>query len=199
MKSLLKFSFLILLIVIISSPLFSKELSEQRQQFINCALELLGTPYSYGSRVPDPGIDCSGLVAYCARKALKVNFTGSSQGMYFNSTIIKDEEREPGDLLFFSNYNDSSRITHVAIYLGKYHENGVFKGKYVFIHSVSDGAKTGVVLSSLDDTNFWTNHYIASGRFLPSTKNKNNFIQSDPILFEIDTWWNNIDTTKWFN
>ena len=199
MNKTLKLIFSAVLISVLSFNCFAKKISPQRQQFIDCALSLLGTPYLYGSRVPSPGIDCSGLVAFAARKALKVNFTGSSQGMYWNSTEISDSEREPGDLLFFSNTNDSSHITHVGIYLGKYKGEGEFKNKTIFIHSVSDGRKTGVIITSLDDENFWTRHYISSGRFLPATKDAETFIHSDPKLFEIDTWWKNVDCKKWFD
>lgn len=209
MRKTLRFVFILLFIEIFSSSIYAKQISAQRQAFIDCSISLLGTPYLWSGKSPDPGIDCSGLVAFAARKAIKVSYTGSSRAMYKNCIKITDEQREPGDLLFFSSSNSIDSISHVAIYLGRYSGEGEYKNKRIFIHSVSDGTKTGVIITSLDDTNYWTNHYVASGRFLPSSEYANKIIQekgyedgmkalqSSEKLFEIDTWWKDVDS-KWF-
>ena len=200
------------LVLASSFPVCAKQisqLSEQRQALINCAIELLGTPYQWGGKTPSPGIDCSGFVAYVSRKAIQVNFTGISQVMYNATTKIEDNQKEPGDLLFFSNTYSSNKITHVGIYLGLYTGEGKLHGKHIFIHCASDEPETGVIVSSIDDENFWTRHYIGAGRYLPSTKEAEKIIQelgvekgrealkSSPEEFSKDPWWSGIDKS-WF-
>jgi hypothetical protein len=63
---------------------------------------------------------------------------------------IADSAREPGDLLFF---NTTGRISHVGIYLGG----------ASFIHSASDGPKTGVIVSALSES-YWERTYVFTGR-----------------------------------
>lgn len=201
----LRMAFFFCLAFISVSGAFSKELSEQRKALINCAIELIGTPYQWGGKTPSPGIDCSGLVAFVSRKAIQVNFTGISQVMYNASEKIEDNQKEPGDLLFFSNTCSASKITHVGIYLGLYTGEGKLHGKHIFIHSASDGPETGVIVSSIDDENFWTRHYICTRRYLPTSKEASEIItqngakalQSSPEEFTKDPWWSGIDP-EWF-
>ena len=201
----LRMVFFFCLVFMSVSGAFSKELSEQRKALINCAIELIGTPYQWGGKTPSPGIDCSGLVAFVSRKAIQVNFTGISQVMYNASEKIEDNQKEPGDLLFFSNTCSASKITHVGIYLGLYTGEGKLHGKHIFIHSASDGPETGVIVSSIDDENFWTRHYICTRRYLPTSKEASEIItqkgakalQSSPEEFTKDPWWSGIDP-EWF-
>lgn len=207
MKKLLKTVILFSLFAGISFSAFAKPISTQRQDLIDSALELMGTPYSWGGKTPSPGIDCSGLVAFTSRKAIKVNFTGNAQTMYNSSTKVSKAEREPGDLLFFSETNSTSAITHVGIYLGKYTGPGKFHNKHLFIHSASGGSQTGVIVSSIDDKSYWTQHYIGCGRYLPSSafaaksvKTRGaKSIQSSDAEFKKDSWWNDVDVDKWFD
>lgn len=201
----LRMAFFFCLTFMSVSGAFSKELSEQRKALINYAIELIGTPYQWGGKTPSPGIDCSGLVAFVSRKAIQVNFTGISQVMYNASEKIEDNQKEPGDLLFFSNTCSASKITHVGIYLGLYTGEGKLHGKHIFIHSASDGPETGVIVSSIDDENFWTRHYICTRRYLPTSKEASEIItqkgakalQSSPEEFTKDPWWSGIDLS-WF-
>ena len=201
----LRLAFFICFSFLSGSRAFSKELSQQRQALINCAIELIGTPYQWGGKTPSPGIDCSGLVAFVSRKAIQVNFTGISQVMYNASEKIEDNQKEPGDLLFFSNTCSANKITHVGIYLGLYTGQGKLHGKHIFIHSASDGPETGVIVSSIDDDNFWTRHYICTRRYLPTSREAMEIIdqkgekalQNSPDDFKKDPWWSGIDP-KWF-
>lgn len=184
-------------------PASAKKISEQRQTMITSLLTMLGTPYYWGGKTPSPGIDCSGLIAYCARKSIKVNYTGNAQTMYNSSTKIENKLREPGDLLFFSESNSPRNITHIGVYLGKYPGAGKFKNKHIFIHSASDGSETGVICSSIDESNYWTKHYVGAGRFLPSTASasvrvkkaggQQKVLQSSKAEFENDPWWDDVD------
>lgn len=207
MKKIIKNVFLFSLFAAFTFSAYAKPISTQRQNLIDSALALMGTPYSWGGKTPSPGIDCSGLVAFTSRKAIKVNFTGNAQTMYNSSTKVSRKEREPGDLLFFSESNSQYDITHVGIYLGKYTGPGKFHNKHLFIHSASGGNETGVIVSSIDDKSYWTEHYIGCGRYLPSSafatksiKSKGaKSIQSSEEDFEKDDWWDGVDVDKWFN
>ena len=127
--------------------------AQKRQKFIEAAKTYLGVPYKYGG-VSRSGIDCSGFIMCAYRDAGLGTLPHSSKSMYSQSTKITASEREAGDLCFFA---DSSGISHVAIYIGN---NQV-------IHAISDGPKTGVVISSLSE-NYWKNHYHSSGRIIGS-------------------------------
>ena len=207
MKKLLKKVALGSLLLGFAASVFAKPISTQRQDLIDCALSLMGTPYLWGGKTPEPGIDCSGLIAFSSRKAIKVNYTGNAQMMFDAATKVQKNEREPGDLLFFSETYSETAITHVAIYLGKYTGPGKFHNKHLFVHSASDGANTGVIVSSIDDKSYWTQHYMGCGRYLPSSATAQKAvkargvkaIQSKKEEFEKDSWWDDVDTEKWFD
>ena len=142
------------------------EISSMRQNFINYSLTLCGIPYVLGSEDPAVGLDCSSFVRYSAKNGVNVDLPRTAQEQYNSVLRIVASEREPGDLLFFRSYG---KISHVGIYLGLYEGDGDFNGKELFINAVSEGPRTGVIISSLDAP-YWKNHYSSSGRFIPSTK-----------------------------
>ena len=161
-----------------------KMVSKIRQDYINYALSLQGVPYVYGGKTPR-GFDCSGFVKYSIREGLKEYMTvenekafasilkaRSAQEFYDVCSHINEHEREPGDLIFFTN---GSRVNHIGIYLGKYHsvsgKNPDLEGKRVFISAVSDGPKTGVVIRPIDER-YWKSHFYGYGRFLGKSQPK---------------------------
>lgn len=165
----------VVLILLIAIPVHAapRKVSAQRQKFITYALTLRGVPYVYGGHGPeDGGFDCSGFVSYVTKHGLNISLPRTAQAIYDRIESVMPYDREPGDLVFFKNNLASKRITHVGIYLGIYKGEGKFKGKRVFISAVSDGPKTGVLISAMDEP-FWKKHYFASGRFLPSTDEYN--------------------------
>ena len=57
-----------------------------------------------------------------------------------------------------------------SYFLPGYHgKDSKLNGKRVFISAVSDGPKTGVILSAIDEK-FWKNHFFAYGRILPPSQ-----------------------------
>lgn len=159
-----------------------KKVSPMRQQFINYAMSLQGVPYVYGGK-STRGFDCSGFVTYSIRHGLQ-DFVGdkqraalgamincaNAQQLYDKSNRITPSEKEPGDLIFFTN---GSRVNHVGIYLGKYHSvkglHPEMEGKRVFISAVSDGPATGVVIRPIDER-YWKEHFYGYGRFIEKSK-----------------------------
>ncbi len=89
----------------------------------------VGKSYVWGATGPN-SFDCSGLVYYCFNKAGKSISRMTAQGYYDSCTKISASEREPGDLIFWSN---GSKVYHVAVYIG----NGYMIG--------AENPSTGVV------------------------------------------------------
>ena len=157
--------------------------SPERQQLIDFALTLRGSPYRYAGKTPD-GFDCSGFVSYALNYGANIILPPSSKGIYASVKVVKIEakDREPGDLVFFKT-TSSPDISHVGIYLGRYAGKdekgkavslagvGKLEGKRLFIHSASDGPETGVIVSSLDD-GYWAEHLTGYGRVLEETAQK---------------------------
>lgn len=146
------------------------KVSSERQNMITTALSLTGTKYRWGGTKPETGLDCSGFIGYVFRESCGVNLPRTAHEMYKKCEIIPKSKREPGDLMFFKSNMDADKITHVGIYCGKYHGKiKHFEGKRVFISAVSDGPKTGVVLTLIDEK-YWKDHFFAYGRVLPATE-----------------------------
>ncbi|MGP1454261.1 MAG: C40 family peptidase [Treponema sp.] len=120
--------------------------------FINTALRYSGAPYKFAGSSAS-GMDCSGLVYRSALTALELKLARRSDAIASHATTIEDEQVLPGDLLFFKTV--SARISHVGIYLGA--------GK--FLHAVSDGPATGVIVSKIQES-YWKKNYDHAGRIL---------------------------------
>ena len=127
---------------------------EARQKMIAYSKQFVGVPYVYGG-ASRSGMDCSGFIFTVANDALGVKLPRSSTGLYSSVRIIKDSEKEPGDLVFFK--TTGSKISHVGLYMGNNQ----------FIHAASDGPNTGVIISSLKES-YWSRTYAGAGRFLPA-------------------------------
>jgi len=118
----------------------------QRQEVVDNATALIGTPYRYGGANPDRGFDCSGLVHYVYLQAgRKVPRTVSLQKKY--ARPIKLSQVRPGDLLFFDTRVDGG---HIGIYLGD--------GR--FVHAPSTGGS--VRIDRLNDA-YWRNRVRGAG------------------------------------
>ncbi|WP_296663478.1 C40 family peptidase [Treponema sp. UBA753] len=143
-----------------------EELSAMRQNFINYSLTLRGIPYILGSEDPEMGLDCSSFVQYSAKNGAGIILPRTARNQYAVAKKISFSDIEPGDLVFFRAYG---RIDHVGIYLGIYEGKGVLNGRNIFINSASEGPRTGVVISALDEP-YWKTHYNSCGRIIPSSK-----------------------------
>ena len=124
---------------------------EERNLFIENAMKYMGVPYVWGGTT-SKGVDCSGLT-YLAAQSIGIQIPRTSAMQYSASQHIKDSEKQPGDLVFFS--DNGNTVTHVGIYIGE--------GK--MLNAVSEGLKTGVVISSMDK-GYWQRLYFGAGRII---------------------------------
>lgn len=125
-----------------------------RERLLAVAQGYKGTPYRLGGTTRR-GMDCSGFVYRSFRSALGVSVPRTSESMFLWTERIAAGELQPGDLVFFRT-TGTARITHVGIYTGY--------GR--FIHSASQGRRTGVIVSGLYEP-YWAGVYAGAGRALP--------------------------------
>lgn len=109
----------------------------------------IGTPYLYAGHT-SAGTDCSGLIMEVFDKALgtKLPRNSNQQKEYCNE--VEREMILPGDLLFFATGNDTTRVSHVGLYIG---ENKM-------IHASSS---RGVIVSNLAER-YYNTRYHSAGR-----------------------------------
>ena len=127
-----------------------------RKKLVDYSKQFVGKPYVSGGIGPN-SFDCSGLIFTVSRESIGVQLPRTTKAIYNFCEDIKDNEREAGDLVFFKT-TSSGEISHVGLYIGSNQ----------FIHAVSDGPNTGVIVSSLKES-YWKSHYICTRRYLPSS------------------------------
>ncbi|MDR2210849.1 MAG: C40 family peptidase [Spirochaetaceae bacterium] len=113
-----------------------------RQRITELAQEHLGVPYKYAGVTPE-GFDCTGLVYFVYREAAGMEVSRSSVGIWNSGKKIPLAQVQPGDVLVFTTVRPGA--SHAGIVL----ENG--PGGILFIHAASQGSKTGVIISNLNE------------------------------------------------
>ena len=131
--------------------------AEARLLLLETANSYLGTPYRYAG-LNRKGLDCSGLVYVSFKEGLGHETPRSAGAIYAWTEKITTAELRPGDLVFF--ITTGPGISHVGIYMGE----------GMFIHSASQGPRTGVMYSYLDES-YWKRTYKGAGRALPLDTN----------------------------
>ena len=113
------------------------------------ALSLVGTPYRYGGESPSHGFDCSGLMRYVFRDAIKqaIPRTAGAQFTAGQPVLLRSGLRL-GDLVFFG----ADGADHVGLYVG---ENR-------FVHAPRTGKN--VQLSPI--SGYWRAHFLGARRYL---------------------------------
>lgn len=125
-----------------------------RERLLDVAKGYEGTPYLFAGTTR-MGMDCSGFVYRSFRSALGVGIPRTSESMFLWTERITRDEIQPGDLVFFRT-GSTARITHV----------GIYTGAGLFIHSASQGRRTGVIVSRMSEA-YWARTYAGAGRALP--------------------------------
>lgn len=132
----------------------------------------MGTPYHYGSTGPR-SFDCSGFTSYIYRQ-FGYNLERDSRHQAKQTTHIRKNDLQKGDLVFFEGRRQNGVVGHVGIVLEKL-ENGEFK----FIHASTN---LGVTVSSSDQP-YYAARFVKGGRII----NNDNIPVSDRVLLAQNT------------
>ncbi|HTV85697.1 MAG TPA: C40 family peptidase [Dyella sp.] len=124
-----------------------------RDTLIGLAMQLRNVRYVRGGRDPSTGFDCSGFVRYVFERAIGLQLPTNSASQYLVGRIVKRNDMQPGDLVFFrtAGRHGRGRISHVGIYAGDGH----------FIHSPRRGESVRV--DSLADS-YWAKRFAGARR-----------------------------------
>jgi peptidoglycan endopeptidase LytF len=96
----------------------------------------IGTPYIWGGTTP-AGFDCSGFVYFMFTK-FGVNATRTTSAeLYHEGFAVSRDYLQPGDLVFFSAYEDGT-ITHVGFYVGGGNFISATRSAGIFVQSLSN-------------------------------------------------------------
>lgn len=114
------------------------------------AISLIGTPYKYGGKSPESGMDCSGFVGHVFKQTTGTQLPPSARQISQHGQPLQSGELQPGDLVFFNTLNRA--FSHVGIYLG---ENR-------FVHSTSSSTAR-VMVSDMNDR-YWSKRFDGARR-----------------------------------
>jgi hypothetical protein len=112
-----------------------------RKALVDTAKKYLGVPYVYGAESPE-AFDCSGFVQYVYKKAAGLSIPRSSKQIWFTGRPVDVSSATTGDVLVFDTVGGAP--SHVALILDR----------SAIIHAVSEGPKTGVIVSPVQDRYF---------------------------------------------
>lgn len=90
--------------------------SSKGQQIVEYAKTYLGCKYVYGASGPNT-FDCSGFTMYVF-KNFGVTLSHSATAQSKKGTYVSKENLQPGDLVFFKDYQTGDGIGHCGIYIG---------------------------------------------------------------------------------
>lgn len=128
--------------ILFVSPLGAQpEIGDVRRNIVETAKTYLGVPYVYGAESPK-AFDCSGFVRYVYNQAASIVLPRTSRSQWAAGIPTTLTKAKPGDILVFDTVGGAP--SHVAIFIDE----------KSFINAVSDGPKTGVVISRLGS--YWS-------------------------------------------
>lgn len=90
--------------------------SSKGEEIVEYAKQFLGCKYVYGGSGPST-FDCSGFTMY-VYKNFGISLSHSARAQSSNGTYISKDELQPGDLVFFKDYETMDGIGHCGIYIG---------------------------------------------------------------------------------
>lgn len=91
--------------------------SSKGEEIANFAKKYLGCKYVYGGSGPST-FDCSGFTMY-VYKQFGINLSHSARAQSKNGTYVAKGDLQPGDLVFFKDYETMDGIGHCGIYIGE--------------------------------------------------------------------------------
>ena len=135
---------------------FSTLLKIDRKDFVTYSKKFLGTPYKYGSAIPENGLDCSGFITVVFNH-FNVKAPRSSVNFTDEGTEVDIKNAKPGDIILFTGSDNASGIVgHMGI-ITTAGEN------LQFIHSAS-GKNVGVIINNF--TGYYKTHFVKVIRIL---------------------------------
>lgn len=90
--------------------------SSAGDEIVSYAKQYLGCSYVYGGSGPST-FDCSGFTMY-VYKHFGYSLSHSATAQSYEGTAVAKEDLQPGDLVFFSDYQTLEGIGHCGIYIG---------------------------------------------------------------------------------
>ena len=93
------------------------QVSSIGQQIVDYAKKYLGCKYVYGGSGPST-FDCSGFTMY-VYKNFGVSLSHSARAQSKNGSYVAKSDLQPGDLVFFKDYETMDGIGHCGIYIGE--------------------------------------------------------------------------------
>lgn len=93
---------------------------ERFARMLQVAEQFLGYPYVWGGSEPATSFDCSGYVSWIVNHSNNGWDFGrlGCTGLAAKCTLIRPEDAEPGDLIFFQGTYDTDGFSHVGLYVG---------------------------------------------------------------------------------
>ena len=135
---------------------FTTLLQIERKDFVSYAKSFLGTPYKYGSTIPENGLDCSGFITVVFNH-FNVKAPRSSVNFTDEGTEIDIKNAKPGDIILFTGSDNASGVVgHMGI-ITSVGEN------VQFIHAAS-GKNVGVIINNL--SGYYKTHFVKVIRLL---------------------------------
>lgn len=127
-------------------------ISSKGEQIVEYAKQYLGCPYVYGA-AGDQSFDCSGFTMY-VYKNFGYSLCHSATAQSKMGEYVAKEDLQPGDLVFFLDYETMDGIGHCGIYIGDGN----------FIHA-SSGSGYCVKISTLLSGSYY-NRYATARRLI---------------------------------
>ena len=106
-----------------------------------------GVNYKYGG-ADKHGIDCSHFASRLYTEVYKKTITGPANSIELQTTDIKTNDMQEGDLVFFK--INGNKVSHVGVYIGN----------NKFVHA---STKRGVLISDLNET-YYKKYFFKAGR-----------------------------------
>lgn len=180
----------ILMFFIVSSALTGTEVKWERSpaaitvdRLMDKARDFLGVPYVLAG-FSRSGIDCSGLTSAVYQEGAGLDLPRStSYQIHYGQKV--EGPLAPGDLLFFDTLG-RGHVSHVGLYIG---------GRRM-IHAASEGSRTGVIVSDIDE-DYYTSRFLYARRLVQQGNNVLQINLTDqPLTWNLDR---SLRSGTWFD